>query len=94
MLTVHVFRCSDEAALCGYTCDRTGANLPANLPAGEWLYFTTLEIAPGQDRVGVDCAALLRDVQSHGFHLARSGVRLSPKGEAIPAPTGSSEGWT
>ena len=55
-----MLRWSDKPALCGYTCDRTGANLPTNLAEGEWSCFTTIEVAPWQDRVGLNCTALLR----------------------------------
>ena len=89
MLTVHVFRCSHDPALCGYTPDRTGANLPAHLPQGEWSYLTTLQVAPGQDRVGLDCAALVRDVREHGYHLSHSGVPLSPMSDETSEPATS-----
>ena len=35
-------------------------NLPTNLAEGEWSCFTTIEVAPWQDRVGLNCTALLR----------------------------------
>jgi hypothetical protein len=76
MLTIHVFRCSVDPALCGYTPDPAGVNLPAHVPEGKWIYFTTLQVASAQDRVGVDSGALVRDVEERGYHLARSGVPL------------------
>ena len=91
MLTVHVFRCSVDPALCGYTTDPMGANLPAHVPEGEWAYFTTLQVAPGQDRVGLDADALLRDVQERGYHLARSGVPLPAGDEGRPGEAAHTE---
>jgi hypothetical protein len=88
MLTVHVFRCSNDPALCAYTPDPTGANLPGHVPEGMWTYFTTLWVTSSQNRVGVDSDALVRDVEERGYHLARSGVPLTPEGNEQPGPPG------
>jgi hypothetical protein len=88
MLTVHVFRCFEAPALCGYTLDQTGVNLPAQVAEGRWTYFTSLQVEPSQDRIGVDARALVRDVEAHGYHLARSGVPLLPDGSEAPRKGG------
>ncbi len=63
---VHVFE-SPGSTEYGFTCDQTGANLPA--PDGEpWKHWRTVDMGPGAEmQVGVDPDEIEQGIREKGY---------------------------
>lgn len=74
-MNVHVFRCSSNPNLFGFTKDAKGSNLPADRCSGAWDYFKEMRnVVHGQSLVGVDADTLLSDLKQDGYHLGGAEV--------------------
>ncbi|MGX8013660.1 hypothetical protein ACVDG8_034200 [Mesorhizobium sp. ORM8.1] len=75
-MQVHVFKGKGNAY--GFTGDRSGANLPSQ--GGPWAFQKTIDLKPGENRIGLDSDKALREINANGFYVGGAGIVIEEPG--------------
>lgn len=72
-MELHIFQCSKNSGMFGFTEDATGANLPNDL-CREWIFFKTRTIEEGTPLMGGNPTDILNGVRNNGYHISFAGI--------------------
>jgi hypothetical protein len=75
-MELHVFKCTADESVFGFTPDIMGANLPVNVCQGKWEFWKTVEIESGVSSMGDILNEIINGVKAIGFHIASDGLQI------------------
>ena len=67
-MLVHLFQYSSTPLYC-LACDHAVEAIPTPDSDGDWRYIKDVMLEPGDQRLAIDSAAALADVETYGYHL-------------------------
>jgi hypothetical protein len=74
-MELHIFKCTEDASVFGFTPDIAGDNLPVNSCKGKWEFWKTAEIERGP-AMGDIINEIIDGVKAIGFHIASDGIQI------------------
>lgn len=74
-MELHVFKCTGDESIFGFSPDIEGANLPLNSCKGEWVFWKAVEIERGP-AMGDIINEIIDGVKAIGFHVASDGIQI------------------
>lgn len=81
-MILYLFKCSNCETRTGLTPDQTGGNLPpTECPGGNWIFWQTLDINPGDPgRIGAAPAdKILEAIAQNGYYINNAKIIFSQK---------------
>lgn len=76
-MELHVFKCSEDGSLYGFTPDITGENLPEISCKGKWEFWQTKTLERDMPAIGNLISEIIDGVNAIGYHIASDGIQIS-----------------
>jgi hypothetical protein len=71
-MELHVFKCSADASIFGFTTDITGKDFPDNSCKGKWQFWKTINLERGVLLMGLTSDEIVDGVKAIGYHIANA----------------------